>query len=156
MKMMKWFLLLVLLVASVGVATADHLQTRFRADLSGSQEVPPVNTDAHGEAVFHLTEDGDELLYVLQARNIENVAAAHIHTGAVGVNGGVIVTLCGGPGVAPPCGGPDGRLHVTGSLTETLSGDDLSVLLDAMRSGDTYVNVHTAVNPGGEIRGQIK
>jgi hypothetical protein len=100
--------------------------------------------------------------------NIENVVAAHIHLGAVGVNGPVVAFLAG---PFPPAGGRVDGILGQGTLTEEnlvgpLEGMDFSVLVAAMRAGGTYVNVHTDDGvdptntgpgdfPGGEIRGQI-
>ena len=64
--------------------------------------------------------------------------AAHIHSGARGKPGPVIVPLC-----APCRSGARGRATVSASV------------LDALESGRTYVNVHTRKNPAGEIRGQL-
>jgi CHRD domain len=99
--------------------------------------------------------------------NLDNVVAAHIHCGAVGVNGPVGVTLFTG---APAGGRVNGTL-AEGTITAPDAGNgcgwtDLAAVLAAMGSGNTYVNVHTndgipPVNtgpgdfPGGEIRGQI-
>jgi hypothetical protein len=69
----------------------------FVATLSGDQEVPARDTQAVGVATFKLREDGAALLFKLNVANIDNVVAAHIHCGAVGVNGPVGVTLFGGP-----------------------------------------------------------
>jgi hypothetical protein len=76
------------------------------------------------------------------------VAAAHIHTGAVGVSGGVILPLVAGPS------------PMTGTLTAAnfaASGPvtTFAEAVAAIRAGTTYFNVHTAAHPGGEIRGQI-
>jgi hypothetical protein len=66
-------------------------------------------------------------------------AAAHIHKGARGASGPVVVPLCG------PCrNGQTGRVHIS------------KAVISALESGKAYVNVHTAKNPGGEIRNQIK
>ena len=147
---------LFLVISMVFSVAASNVQTRFRAHLTGNQEVPPVATDAEGRVSFSLNNAGTELTYKLQVRHIDGVFGAHIHTGAVGANGPVLVTLCGGPGVAPACGGPDGVLHVQGTITQMNDGQPLSVLLAAMRSGDTYVNIHTPASPSGEVRGQIR
>lgn len=93
---------------------------------------------------------------------------AHIHFGASKTNGGVIVFLCGSP--KPACPG-------SGTITGTITAADVSILpadnpnsvipqgiqpggfgalLKAIRSGNTYVNVHTPNFPAGEIRGQVK
>ncbi|HZK78459.1 MAG TPA: CHRD domain-containing protein, partial [Gemmatimonadaceae bacterium] len=82
------------------------------------------------------------------------VTMAHIHNGAVGVAGPVVVTLFA-PGT--PTGTINGVL-VSGSLTSTNlpSGVTLESLKALLLSGNAYINVHTVANPGGEIRGQLK
>ncbi len=140
----------------------------FVAHLAGGKEVPPVETFATGQAVFKLSRDGSALDYKLIAANIDNVVAAHIHLAPAETNGPVVVFLAG---AFAPGGGPvDGILAegtiTAGSLIGPLAGQDLSVLVEAMRSGGTYVNVHTndGVDPtntgpgdiaSGEVRGQI-
>jgi hypothetical protein len=105
----------------------------------------------------------------LIASNIDNVVAAHIHLGAAGVNAPVVAFLFGN--VAPAGGRIDGVL-ATGAITAAslvgpLGGATLATLIQAMKDGVTYVNVHTNDGvaptntgpgdfPGGEIRGQIR
>ena len=123
----------------------------FNAHLSGSQEVPPVETNATGQATFKLSKDGTSLSYKLIVGNIENVAAAHIHIAPAGTNGGVAVTLYSGL--------VEGRTNgvlAEGVITEDdITGYTLTELLNIMVAEGAYVNVHTTQNPGGEIRGQI-
>lgn len=151
-------ILLVLLIAPAAMAGASS--RNFTAHLTGAEEVPPVETAATGQTVFQLSRDGTEISYRLIAANIENVTQAHIHLGPAGVNGPVVVWLYpeGPPAQLIP-GRFDGVL-ATGTFTEAnlvgpLAGESLEDLLDAMRAGSTYVNVHTSQFPGGEIRGQI-
>jgi hypothetical protein len=141
----------------------------FVAHLTGSEEVPPRDTVATGQAAFRLDADDAALHYRLVASNIDNVVASHIHLGVFGTNGPVVAFLAG---PFPAAGGPhDGVLGegviTAGDLVGPLAGMDLSVLAAAMRSGGTYVNVHTNDGidppnegpgdfPGGEIRGQIR
>ncbi len=123
----------------------------FKAHLSGDQEVPAVNTNATGQTTFKLSKDGSSLSYKLIVANIENVAAAHIHIGEQGVNGPVAVTLYTGL-----IEGRTSGILAEGIITsDDLDGMTLAELLDLMLEGETYVNVHTSQNPGGEIRGQI-
>jgi CHRD domain len=155
--------------AVAGPAMAKPSSTRiFVAHLSGDEEVPLRETLAQGQAVFHLSEDGTQLSYLLIVANIENVVAAHIHVGPVGENGPVVAFLFG---PAAPGGGQVEGVLAKGTITEDdldgpLAGQPLSALIDAMRAGNTYVNVHTNDGidptntgpgdfPGGEIRGQI-
>lgn len=127
----------------------------FRTHLSGDEEVPPVDTDAQGQAKFQLNRAGDALQYKLIVANIDDVVASHIHCAPAGENGPVGVTLFSGGPTSDP-----------GTLAEgTITGPDdgngcgwetLDDVLAAVRSGEAYVNVHTLANPPGEIRGQIR
>jgi len=160
--------LLIVLLAAVGTAAADN-NRNFVAHLSGDEEVPSVATLAQGQAIFHLSKDGNELEYRLIVANIENVVASHIHVGATDVNGPVVAFLFGS---VPPGGGRSDGVIATGTITAAnlvgpLAGHPLSDLIAAMRAGNTYVNVHTDDGvaptntgpgdfPGGEVRGQIR
>ena len=140
------------------VALAGGNGKHWVAPLSGSQEVPPVDTNATGVAKFKLSKDGDSISYKLNVANIDNVTQAHIHLGQAGTNGGVVAFLFG-----PVF--PDG-VTVNGTLVEgvltaadlrgALVGATIADLIDELESGNAYVNVHTVANPPGEIRGQIK
>jgi CHRD domain len=143
---------LTLLGAAAGAQAAD-----FIAILSGGEEVPANASKARGIAVFTLSEDGSTFHYKLIVANIQNVVAAHVHTGAVGVNGPVVQDLYRGT----PGGGRFSGILAEGSFPAT------EALLEAMESGGTYVNVHTNdgvpptnTGPGdlapGEIRGQVE
>ena len=142
-------------VAGSGVAAARREQRNFRTHLSGEEEVPPVETNAQGQVKFRFDEAGDELQYKLIVANIEDVVAAHIHCAPAGKNGPVGVTLFSGGPTSDP-----GTL-AEGTITEPDDGngcgwETLGDVLEAMRSGDAYVNVHTVAHPPGEIRGQIR
>ncbi len=91
-----------------------------------------------------MSKDGTELSYKVNVANIENVFAAHIHCGAVGVNGPVGVTLFTGA----PGGGRINGILAEGTITAPDPGNgcgwaDLADVMAAMSSGNTYVNVHT-------------
>jgi hypothetical protein len=142
------------------MATGKQAVLNFRAHLSGDQEVPPADTRATGQAVFQLSKDGTALSYRLIVANIQNVTMAHIHLAPAGVNGPVVVWLY--PSAPPPqlIPGRSSGVLATGVITEDdlvgpLAGADFSELIDAIKEGDTYVNVHTSQFPGGEVRGQI-
>jgi hypothetical protein len=154
-------LIFVVILAISIVAVAAKVDI-FRTHLSGDEEVTlNVPTNAQGEAIFRLSEDGNSLHYQLISSNIENILQAHIHLAPSGTNGPIVVWLYPG---APPAqlipGHFDGVL-ASGTITAAnlmgpLAGQSLDILIDAIKSGSTYVNVHTIANPGGEIRGQIK
>lgn len=110
--------------------------------LSGANEVPAVTTTATGLAMLRVTAD-KKLYYRINVNNLEAgdaLTAAHIHTGATGVNGGVLVALAGGPA----------DLNITKSITLT------DAAFTAVKTGQVYVNVHSTNRPGGIIRGQIR
>jgi CHRD domain len=144
---------LVLGAALVGFAPPASAGDNFVAPMSGDEEVPPVDTQATGVATFKLGAEG--LAFKVNVANIDNVIFAHIHCGAVGVNGPVGVTLF-----------HDGPVTVNGTLAagvitapdpgNACGWADLDAVVAALESGDTYVNVHTTAHPGGEIRGQTK
>ena len=150
----------------------------FGTPLAAANEVMPpgvVNDSrARGNAIFHLNAAGDTLSYKVIVANIDNAFMSHIHRAAVGVNGPIVVWLY--PSTAP-VPGPFGQGRIDGVIAEgtitaanlvgPLAGASLSALLDDLRSGNAYVNVHTNDGvaptntgpgdfPGGEIRGQVQ
>src|SRR5262249_15596589 len=117
--------------------------------LQGDNEVPPRPSLAQGEAIFRISDDGQSVDYKLIAANIDNAFMAHIHVGPVGVNGPIVEWLF--PSTAP-VPGPLGAGRFDGVIAEgtftaanlvgPLAGHPLSDLLEAMRSGGAYVNIH--------------
>jgi hypothetical protein len=164
--MRRTILLIAILV--LALASSAGAGDNFVATLSGGEEVPTRDTQAVGVATFKLREGGTALKFKVNVANIENTVAAHIHCGAVGVNGPIGVTLFMGP---PATGRLNGTL-AEGTITAPDPGNgcgwtDLAAVLAAIESGNTYVNVHTNDGvappntgpgdfPGGEIRGQIR
>jgi hypothetical protein len=125
--------------------TEKPVTTRYRAALTARAEVPKpqdVEPGAAGTFVVPLTNDHGaySIAWTLTFRNLTGRAtAAHIHRGKPGKAGPVIVSLCG------PCrSGRKGKAKVSKAVAA------------AMKAGTAYVNVHTASNPAGEIRGQIR
>jgi hypothetical protein len=119
-------------------------------NLSGSEEVPPVQTKATGVAEF--TPGEDSVAYSINATNIQGATAGHIHLGKEGENGPVVVTLF-------KYDSPMNEVSESGTFTADnlegpLAGKQLSDLAIAGANGTLYVNIHTEQNPNGEIRGQ--
>ena len=107
--------------------------------LSGDQEVPPVTTAATGTGSIAVASDGSVTGLVTTLGLMGT--AAHIHVGAAGVNGPVIIPLT----------------KATDSVWSVPPGAKLTAdQLQAYRAGGLYVNVHTEANKGGEIRTQLK
>jgi hypothetical protein len=134
----------------------DH----FRTHATGDEEVPANASQAQGQAMFKLSEDGTALHYKVIVANIENVTQSHIHRAAKGVNGGIVVWLYPS---APPLQLIPGRSQgvlaegviTSANVIGSLGAEGLAGLLREMRAGNTYVNVHTSQFPPGEIRGQL-
>jgi hypothetical protein len=119
------------------------------ADLNGAQENPPVATAATGKGTVVISADGSTITYLVTYSGLSGTAnAAHIHTGAVGANGGVILPLTVGPS---PMSGTLTAANFTASGSVTTFAQAVA----AIQAGTTYFNIHTTANPGGEIRGQI-
>jgi hypothetical protein len=127
-------------LAVTAVSLAASRGTGWSAKLTAAQEVPKQTVaNAAANGAFHATLTGHKLKWTLTFSKLTGPAtAAHIHLGAMGKSGNVVVPLCG------PCKSP---VTGTATLTAALIADVGKHLLS--------VNVHTAKNPGGEIRGQV-
>ena len=149
-----------ILGVSVLVPSALAQKTIFTATLSGSDQVPAVDTSAKGEATFQLSPSGDSLTYTISVSDIEDASAAHIHIGAMGKNGPPVAMLY--PTDASPAkAGKFSGVLAKGTITATsfmgsMNGKTVADLVTQIEGGNTYVNVHTKAHPGGEIRGQLK
>lgn len=121
-----------------GVAQAEVL--KFTAKLDGSQETPPNDSRGTGHADLSLDTETHVFRWAVDYSGLTGPATmAHLHGPApVGKAAGVLVNF------PPPLGSP-----ITGQAT--LTDDQIGFL----RAGMTYVNVHTAAHPAGEIRGQV-
>ena len=112
----------------------------FDALMDGAQEVPAVTTNARGIAVGSISHNLDSVTVIFFGAGL-TPNNAHIHTGAAGASGGVIVPL----GTVSPL---VANLY---STTAVITADNITKIL----RGETYANMHTAANSGGEIRGQL-
>jgi hypothetical protein len=167
---MRWLVLAIAALAPAVAACDDDEgpsddANLFAALLTGEEEVPPVLTTASGTAT--LTVEDDAITYTVNVNDLANPIVAHIHIGEIGANGPVRLNLCGTGAPVPDCNVGDGVL-VTGTNGTTVGTPAITFdeLVEAMRSGEAYVNVHTDdgegeqnTGPGdmasGEIRGQI-
>ena len=150
-------LLFVILATMLSVSVGFAAEKSFHAKLTGNDEVPSVKTKANGEVKFKLSNDGKELSYILEVKNIENATAAHIHRGMKGKSGPPVANLFTGPKKENNFGGELSKGTLTANdLSGDLMGKSIGELVKLIKSGELYVNVHTDANPNGEIRGQIK
>ena len=133
----------------------------FEARLNGFQQVPAIISNGTGSFTAVLNPDGVSINYTLSYSELGSTAhVAHIHVGQAGVNGAVIVFLCGGGGKpdCPASGSVSGRLtssDVKAIADQGVTARNFNQLLLALRHDIAYVNVHTTNFPNGEIRGQI-
>lgn len=140
----------------------------LRAVLIGYQEVPSVSTQAEGLFEARVANDGQSVEFVLSFSGLQGaVRQAHIHFAQAAVNGPIVIWLCGtaeNPGPAgtqtcPQSGTVRGTLTAANVLaaaeTQQLAAGELDEVIDAMRASAAYVNVHSSLSPGGEIRGQV-
>jgi hypothetical protein len=140
--------------------------------LSGYQETPlTLSTTGSGEFHARISNDETQIQYQLSYSDLEGtVTQAHIHLGDRAITGGISVFLCtnlgNGPAGTQPCPAPPAT--ITGTITATdvspnipatagaraqgLNTGELAELINAIRAGATYVNVHSTLYPGGEIR----
>jgi hypothetical protein len=160
------------LFAAVGVAAAGGWGgDKFRERLTSYEEVPAVSSDASGEFEARISRFSDEIEYELSYEDLEgNVTQAHIHFGQRDVNGGISLWLCANnppimnaPPGTQPC--PPAPATISGTLdagdltpvpAQGLDAGDFDEIVDAIRSGVTYANVHSSRFGGGEIRAQIE
>jgi hypothetical protein len=119
------------------VACATMAGKRVNVTLSGAEEVPPVSTTASGSGHFTIGDDGA----VSGSVSTTGVAGtmAHIHMAAKGQNGPVIVPLT-----------KDGDIYIAPAGAKLNEAQ-----MAAYKAGNLYVNVHSAANKGGEVRGQL-
>jgi hypothetical protein len=137
--------------------------------LDGLQEVPTVSTPASGQLRLDIHNDETQIDYQLTYEGIStHVLFAHIHIGAPGTTGGVVLFLCNNddptaPAGTPPC--PEGSGTVTGTLTaddivprpaQGIEAGELDEIITMIRRDGAYGNVHSVQSAPGEIRGNLR
>jgi hypothetical protein len=155
----KILIVVTMIVTMVGLAnsvpTGLAAQESFVAGLTGIEEVPPVHTNATGDASFLTTMDG-KIMYILNVTDVGNVTKADIHVGKQGENGQVIVAILTSESPQARTNGTLLQGNITSAnLQGPMKGKQLAGLIDLFQHGDAYINIGTEHNPNGEIRGQI-
>jgi hypothetical protein len=140
-------------------ATTNNTVTLFagpRAQLSGAAEVPAGTSQAAGTASLRLTESAIEFKLTIDPLPGSAVTQAHIHVGPPGVNGPIIFFLHDGVVEGAFPGSKSGTLTAAQFLPRPAQGVvSFADAVEAILSGNAYVNVHTSARPAGEIRGQF-
>lgn len=175
---MKRLRILILVMAALALTAAGPSghddERRLRADLTGLEEVPVVNTVATGKFRARISPDEQSIEYRLSYSGLQGtVSQAHIHIAQLSVNGSIVIWLCQTatnpspvPTTAHTCnpGSDDFTGTITaddviagGTASQQLNAKDLTSVIALIRAGAAYANVHTLPNStGGEIRGQIE
>jgi CHRD domain len=127
-------------IAMLASSAAFAQGIKMKADLTGAQEVPPVTTQGKGTAEVTFDPGSKQLSWTVNYSGLSGPAsAAHFHGPAEsGKNAGVAVPI---PNQA------NSPIKGSATLTDAQAAD--------LQAGRYYINVHTAANPGGEIRGQV-
>jgi hypothetical protein len=150
--------------------SAQAAEVVYVAKMDGAQNLPePIKTPATGEVVLKVSADGKKVAYKITVEKLVNIGSADLHLGSNSQNGPLVVKLW-------PHGTPAKKGEFSGVLAEgtfdagdflgSMAGSPMSDLLDELKSGMVYVNVHTNdgldppnSGPGdyrlGEIRGQL-
>ncbi|HET7385001.1 MAG TPA: CHRD domain-containing protein [Pseudolabrys sp.] len=111
----------------------------LKADLKGASEVPPVDSKGTGSVTATFDTASKKLSWKGSVTGLSGPAtAAHFHSGEAGKNGAVVV---------PIAGADKGSFEGSATLTDAQA--------EELMAGKWYVNVHTAANKGGEVRGQV-
>ena len=155
-------------LAVVSYAIAGGGSGKFDEGLSGYQEDPQtLSTTGNGTFSADISNDGSEISYRLSYAGLEgDVLQAHIHFGGAAQSGGISAFLCtnlgNGPAGTQTC--PAAPATITGTITaasvvgpagQGISAGQLGELIQAMKAGVTYANVHSSLYMGGEIRAQL-
>ncbi len=157
-KMRTSVFLSIVLAVFVGMAAGQgFLGQNYRAVLSGSDEIPPVRTEAGGRVSFEATAAGDQLFYSMNLTGIEGITMVQIQKGKKGEIGSPVASLLVEPG-KESIGGmfmAEGTINPW-ELVGPLKEKSVKSMIDLMEAGEAYVNVCTKKYPGGEMRGQIE
>jgi hypothetical protein len=144
----------VLFVGTVGTAQAQTV--RLAATLTGGNETPIVLTGAFANATVTVDLGTQTVSWSIDVFNMPSgTNNAHFHVGAPGIAGPTVVNVAFPAGISN-----DYNLSGSATAANLLPRTDQGIrswddFLQALLGGQTYLNVHSAVNPGGEIRGQV-
>jgi hypothetical protein len=161
---------MLVVVIGTGIVFTQGGFKNISEQLTGLKEVPVISTTGHGEFRARISNDESEIAWELSYADLEgDVQQAHIHFGPPNNTGGISVYLCANnppitnaPAGTQSCPIPSGTIsgvivaaNVVGPTGQGIEAGALSELIDAIRGGLTYVNIHTSKWTAGEIRSQI-
>ena len=151
------FLLLVSILIIIPFSSLDTALSedqKYFTPLTGMEEVPPVNTNGTGIALFYLVDNN--INFKVNVTMLKNIQSVQIYRGEFGQNGEIIISLLNS---SSPIDVDNGTL-VKGQLTAkdlvgSLKGKTINELIQLFNNTKAYLNIHTEQYPNGEIRGQI-
>jgi CHRD domain len=156
-------------ISVLALLSTPALADTHKTDLEGFQEVPTLSTTGTGNCRVKISDDETTIKAELSYSDLEGtVQQAHIHFGQPAINGGVVLFLCtnlgNGPAGTPVCPAPSGEVTrtltsgdvIAGAALQGIAAGELLEVIDAIRAGAAYCNVHSSLYPGGEIRGQLQ
>jgi hypothetical protein len=136
---------------------AGPVATTYTADLTGGNQVPPVDTAASGTLTLTVAADGNSVHYVFKVNSIISLTVARLHQGKSGATGPTICNIYKGPGKDGLFTGKvaEGDLKAKDLMgpLKNMTIDDFVGMID---SGDVYLNVGSEAHPDGELRGQLQ
>jgi hypothetical protein len=138
------------------LAISAHAATvTFAVNLLSSNEVPPTSSTGSGTGTFTFDTVAQDITFTINYSGLtSNAMMGHIHAGAVGVNGPIILPFS--PGPTGTSGTLAGMLTAANLINQATSGiSTFTDIYNAALAGDLYTNIHTANFPAGEIRGQL-
>ena len=163
-RRLLWFVVLIAamaLLATGSVASAKQTTVTLTARLSGAQEVPPADPDGSGKAVVMIDVEAGEVCFDIKSLSETGTPnRGHIHAGAAGVNGPIVVPFFelrippADPGA--PATDPRNDALESGRLQDCVPGDPATLALIVANPAGYYVNVHNARFPGGSLRCQLE
>jgi hypothetical protein len=144
--------------SGMGAAAASGgMQMQAKLDSTGEVPSPNVGSSSPtGMATFAM--QGDKMTYKVTVSGLTSpVTVAHIHAGGAGVAGPVIVPLTVAAGSDAGTANGEGTIDASAIKGKKDDGSQMTMsdLMNAIKGGNAYVNVHTQNNPKGEVRGQI-
>jgi len=160
-------LLVLLSLLTISAVLAQNVRGTAVAHLRSYDEVPALSTPGSGDFLATINAAGTEINYQLRYSSLQGkVTQSHLHFAQKAVNGGIMIFLCSnlgnGPAGTQACPTGDGTIsgvihasNVTGNAQGIAPGE-LFEIIQGIRGGVVYANVHTDLFPGGEIRGQLQ
>ncbi|MBI3797150.1 MAG: CHRD domain-containing protein, partial [Deltaproteobacteria bacterium] len=147
-------------VSLLALLSAPALADTHHAKLIGLQEVPAISSPGEGLCRVQINHDETTVTVNLSYSDVAGVTQAHIHFGQKSVNGGIVLFLCSnlgnGPAGTPACPASPGvveRVLVSGDVVpvaaQGIAAGELAEVIDAIRAGTAYCNVHSSTFAGG-------